>query len=272
MIELVALFLIIVVSVIVIRVGAIALEQTGLSRESSVFQAQSAFMGVGFTTTEAEHVVNHPVRRRIIRTLMMLGFVAVTSALGTVVVTFAAEGGDLGRPAKAGIALAGIGLVWWATRLKAVERLINLTIERALEKTTHLGVIDYRGLLNLDKGYTVAVLTIDEGSWLAGQTLRECGLADEGILVLNLTRASGLVIATPASRTEIHPGDEVLTYGLEEDIARIRGRRAGEEGDRAHRKAVERQRLRLAEERVEDAIAESEELEEKEREQSGVTD
>ena len=120
-----------------------------------------------------------------------------------------------------------------------------------------------------DKGYTVAVLTIEEGSWLAGRTLRDSELADEGILVLNITRSSGLVIATPASRTEVHPGDEILTYGLEEDIAHLRDRIAGDPGDRAHKKAVERQRLRLAEERVEDAIAERVE---EGREESAVSD
>ena len=50
----------ILVSLLVTRVAAIALSVTGLSRESARFQARSAFTGVGFTTSEAESVVNHP--------------------------------------------------------------------------------------------------------------------------------------------------------------------------------------------------------------------
>ena len=67
MYALISLLIVIVVSIIIVRIGAVALEMTGLSRELATFQAQSAFSGVGFTTSESEHVVSHPVRRKIIR-------------------------------------------------------------------------------------------------------------------------------------------------------------------------------------------------------------
>jgi hypothetical protein len=69
----ITVILILVFSILITRVASIALTHTGLSRESSKFQARSAFTGVGFTTTESEKVVNHPVRRRILLLLMILG-------------------------------------------------------------------------------------------------------------------------------------------------------------------------------------------------------
>ncbi|MBU3958657.1 MAG: potassium transporter TrkA, partial [Candidatus Omnitrophica bacterium] len=66
MIPLFGLLTIIVLSIIVVRFGAIALELTGLSPEIASFQAQSAFSGAGFTTSESETIVTHPLRRRII--------------------------------------------------------------------------------------------------------------------------------------------------------------------------------------------------------------
>lgn len=42
-----------------------ALIATGVPPEIAAFQARSVFSGAGFTTTEAENVVNHPTRRRI---------------------------------------------------------------------------------------------------------------------------------------------------------------------------------------------------------------
>ena len=42
------------VAYLAVRAGTLALVRTGLSRESASFQAQSAFMGVGFTTSESE--------------------------------------------------------------------------------------------------------------------------------------------------------------------------------------------------------------------------
>ena len=71
MIAIIGLFVILILALMVIRIGAIALELTGLSTDVAAFQAQSAFSGVGFTTSESESIVNHPVRRKIIRTLIL---------------------------------------------------------------------------------------------------------------------------------------------------------------------------------------------------------
>jgi hypothetical protein len=60
----IALLTVLVLSLLITRVATVALTMTGLSQEAARFQARSAFTGTGFTTKEAEDVVNHPVRRR----------------------------------------------------------------------------------------------------------------------------------------------------------------------------------------------------------------
>jgi Trk-type K+ transport system membrane component len=70
------------------RVAAVALTHTGLSKESSKFQARSAFTGVGFTTNESEKVVNHPVRRKILLILMILGNAGIISGITSLIVGF----------------------------------------------------------------------------------------------------------------------------------------------------------------------------------------
>jgi hypothetical protein len=46
----------------------------------AAFQAQSAFSGAGFTTQESETIVTHPLRRRIVRLLILLGSVGISSS------------------------------------------------------------------------------------------------------------------------------------------------------------------------------------------------
>ena len=55
-----ALLAAVTVSVLVGRVATQAFEITGLSREAVTFQARSALTGTGFTTRQAESVVDHP--------------------------------------------------------------------------------------------------------------------------------------------------------------------------------------------------------------------
>jgi len=61
MIAIISLFIILILALTVIRIGAIVLELTSLSMNVSDFQAQSAFSGVDFTISESESIVNHPV-------------------------------------------------------------------------------------------------------------------------------------------------------------------------------------------------------------------
>src|SRR5918911_2938969 len=91
----VAVLVVVAASLLITRVGAVALMLTGMSRESSRFQARSAFFGVGFTTTEAESVVDHPVRRRIIMWLILLGNAGVVTTMGTLLISFAGGGDHL---------------------------------------------------------------------------------------------------------------------------------------------------------------------------------
>ena len=64
--SLLALLIIVIVSLLIVRIGTNALLLTGMSLQASRFQAASAFFGVGFTTSEAEMVVRHAVRRKIV--------------------------------------------------------------------------------------------------------------------------------------------------------------------------------------------------------------
>lgn len=251
MVHILALFVIITLSMFIVRAGGLALNRTGLSRESAMFQSQSAFMGVGFTTTEAETVVTHPVRRRIIRVLMLLGFVSVTSTVSTLVVTFA-QPHTVDPWIKIVTLAVGVVGLWSADRVPFVQRLIDRVVTKALETMTTLEVVDYEEILNLHKGYAVAHVILEEDSWLADRTLRDLRLADEGLLVLSIERASGATIATPGADTQLHVGDGLLCYGRNDVLTNIGARLSGNLGDRSHDLAVRKHRLVQVEERVED--------------------
>ena len=89
----VATFLVVaVITVAFTKLATGALIATGVPPESAAFQARSAFSGAGFTTTEAENVVNHRVRRRIIGTTMFVGSLGTPTLVLTVLVGFVAPG------------------------------------------------------------------------------------------------------------------------------------------------------------------------------------
>ncbi len=106
MIAVVSVLLVLTISVLVIRVASVALVHTGMGREAARFQARSAFTGASFTTSEAESVVSHPVRRRIVAWLMLAGNVGIVTAMSSLLLSFVDMRGSQGAWLSLGVLLA----------------------------------------------------------------------------------------------------------------------------------------------------------------------
>jgi len=246
MIALISLLLVILVSIIIVRIGAVALEMTGLSREMATFQAQSAFSGVGFTTSESEYVVSHPVRRKIIRILIFIGSAGIVSAMATLVLTFMGQTKE-GATIRVIWLFVGLLIIYLFTRSKMIDKGMRWIIKRALERFTSLRIYDYEQLLGLSKGYSIGEFKVKEDSWLENKKLRELRLDEEGVIVLAIyrkTKNEEKYIGVPNGDTEIMKGDLLICYGLGETIKNLSQRLRGKEGDRQHEQAVKEEKIR----------------------------
>lgn len=225
MIALAGLLVVIVMSLLISRVATVALVLTGLSREVARFQARSALSGVGFTTSEAESVVNHPVRRRLVMSLMLIGGAGTLTVLATLVLSFA-NADSSQRAARVAVLAAGLCGIWLLARSAWVERRLSKLIARALERWTDLAARDYAALLHLSGEYAVAEVAVGPDHDVAGRTLGELRLRDEGVIVLGITRADGTYLGAPRFDSDIRPYDALLVYGRAAQIAELDGRRA----------------------------------------------
>ncbi|MFC1804415.1 TrkA C-terminal domain-containing protein [Candidatus Omnitrophota bacterium] len=187
MIALFSLLAIIGLSIVVVRIGAIALELTGLSPEIASFQALSAFSGAGFTTTEAETLVTHPVRRRIIRILILLGSAGITTCIATLVLTFV-RGTGQDALYKASTLAIGILILLLFARSAIIYRLMRKVISNALKKWTGLHVFDYEQILGLSQGYTISRIVVRHDCGMSNKKLSELKLEKDGVLVLAIYR------------------------------------------------------------------------------------
>lgn len=245
--------MVITLSLIIVRIGATALEMTGLSKEVASFQAQSAFSGTGFTTSESEYVVSHPVRRKIIRILIFLGSAGITSAIATLVLTFV---GKSRSEATSSLIILGLslGTLYVVFTSKRVERWMKKWIRRFLQRAfPQLRVYDYNQLLGITHGYSISQIKVKKNSWLANKTLRELELDKEGILVLGIyrkTEKGEIYIGAPRGDTLIKPGDVLICYGPESALLNLSKRLKGQKGDKEHEKAVKEAELRRLEEEL----------------------
>jgi len=257
-ITIITLLLVVLISAIIVRIGAVALEMTGLSRDVAAFQAQSAFSGVGFTTSESEYVVSHPVRRRIIRILMLLGSAGVTSAIATLVLSFVGTTKE-----EAGyrmvVLLIGLLALYLFFRSKFIERVMRKAIKKGLSRLApSLRVIDYSQLLGITRGYSIVQIKVKRRSWLADKTLRDLQLDKEGVLVLGIYRKVNgrrVYLGAPHGSTKVLPGDELILYGPEDVLMSLSKRLKGAKGEKEHVEAMEMAKARRVQEEREAGIS-----------------
>lgn len=216
------LFVVLTLSVLVIRTAAVALRITGLPEETARFQARSAFTGCGFTTTESESILRHPVRRRVVSILMVVGNLGFVSVMATVVVSLVGSGEAEGGILAQLLWLAAVLLVLWFVALNPLaDRIMCGAIGKLLARSQGFGGRRPARLLQLPQGRGVTQLLAHRDSGLPGKPLGT--LSAEGTVVLGVLRDDGSFLNLPDAGEEIRLADEIFIYGETAAVAALDG-------------------------------------------------
>jgi len=206
----------ILVLFIIVEVSAIALKVTGMDLHKARFQALSALVTVGYTTSDSELVVQHPARRRIIMVLMVLGY------LGTATIVTALI--DILRHPLTLIQVAtAIMILLLAISLLSSRRLrvqLDRGIERQLSRSQSLQKRTVEEVLRLDGEYGVAEMVLKANHSLVGQTIADSKIRDKGIFILAIEREDEF-IHSPRGAQKLQAGDKLIVYGHLTSISSI---------------------------------------------------
>lgn len=189
--------------------GSLALEASGLQRRKARFQALSAMTGTGYTTREAESVVNHRRRRTIVLWLMLLGNTGIIAFLVLLMQTIR-TGLIAPSPLHIGIVvgffLALILSIWFGIIDKLSSAIIGIVGKRRRETTMVAEEIVYQV-----GRYAIVRRTVgEEGT--GGIKLRDTGLLKPGTMILAIERES-MVLPFPDADQLVLTGDQLLCYG-----------------------------------------------------------
>jgi K+/H+ antiporter YhaU regulatory subunit KhtT len=80
-------------------------------------------------------------------------------------------------------------------------------------------------------------IAVRSGDWVAGHSLADLRLRDEGVVVLGIER-DGEYIGAPSADTVLLAGDTLVAYGRERRLCELDSRGSGASGEAAHRTAA----------------------------------
>jgi hypothetical protein len=209
------IFVLLSFSVFVVRIASVALRLTGMVDSSARFQALSAFTGTGFTTAEAETIVNYPVRRRIVSLLMIIGNMGLVTVFATVVVSLVnTEGAAVAVVIQVVWLIAGIIALWFLMLNKRADQILCRLIGQFLKSTTFLGQRNYERIVQLGDGYSVCEHPIRKLRLIDEPALDHARFDELGLQLLAVRKSSGIDAAehfTTIREPEI--GDALVLYG-----------------------------------------------------------
>jgi K+/H+ antiporter YhaU regulatory subunit KhtT len=256
MVPILTLIFVIALSMFVTKAATIALVHTGMSRERARFQARSAFSGAGFTTTESEVVVKHPVRRKIIMLLILLGNAGVVTAISSLILGFVGPAEGFAHQRNIYLLTFGIAFLYFAAKSNRLDRLLEKVINKMLKEFTDIRPKSFSKLMTVMEDFEVTEISTQNNDWLKGSTLADLKLPDEGLLVLGIIRDDNTYIGVPRGRYEIEDTDRLVVYGKAESIADLSGRHDKLAGKAEHSESVKEHQEEL-QEQDEDVAKES---------------
>jgi len=190
------------------------LEHTGLERQVARFQARSAFTGAGFTTNESESVVEHPVRRRVVMWLMLIGNAGFVSATATLFLSLSGLGEGMETWISVSALAGGLILLCLLETNAWLDRLMCSGMRHVAGLTHPSGV----SLIQLSGGFEVAEMHVEKGGRLVGKTLEELGQAQNTAVVLGIHFRGGAYLGMPPPDTIVGAEDRLVLYGCEAQL------------------------------------------------------
>jgi hypothetical protein len=215
--------MVLVIAAIIVKIAAVALNLTGLDEKTAFFQALSAFTGTGYTTQDAELVVRHELRRKIVIFLMITGNAGLVSVITSLVLAFIftfKEGGStfiIGNIVAIFLAIAALAVL---SNNRWVRKFINRQIKDNLSRTQTFTKRPVEEIFRLAKGYGIAEVTLGPNCLEIGKTLAGSSLRKQEILILAIERGSSIIPA-PHADDRLNLNDTLICYGNLDNISRI---------------------------------------------------
>jgi len=226
------LFLIVIgVSFITVRIGAIAFQITGLPWPLAKFQALSCFTGTGFTTRESELVMSNPQRRKIASVLIILGHAGFVTLIATFANSLRTDWVTIYKipflhsivPSylvpwvNLTIIILGVYMIYRIAINSRIAAKITSLLKAHIIKKQIIEPVSFEELVVATGGYGVSRIEVCKDSPVLNKNLEEAGLPKFDILVLAVER-EGKITPNPTPDTKFILGDSLICFGKFGDI------------------------------------------------------
>ena len=208
--QILVLLIFLIVWLFIFWLGAIAFEITGLERSKARFQSLSALSGTGFTTSEAESIVNHPRRRRIATWLIFIGNTGIIVFI-LILILYLRNGLITPTMPHIIIVLLPLLILILSMRFGIVNKLSSIIV-RSFRKKEVTSRLVLEELLLKTGEYGIARLSVKWRENMPNFKLKDYNIPGKEISILAIERNDN-ILPFPGENELLLEGDRLLCYG-----------------------------------------------------------
>jgi len=214
LVPIITVICILTISLLITKIAAAMLANTGLSMHSAKFQSRSAFTGVGFTTSESEQITTHPTRRKIVSSLMLLGNAGIVTVMASLLLTFVHKD-EQGMSWYYGVGILVVAIVILAivANSNKVDNALTKLVNRILGKYRIFSSYNFGSLYKLADDYHIYDFYVRSGGWLEGKKASDDLLQQKGIIILGIEKPDGTYVGAVTPDTVFQENDLLIVYG-----------------------------------------------------------
>ncbi|MDY0139564.1 MAG: TrkA C-terminal domain-containing protein [Candidatus Izemoplasmatales bacterium] len=215
---------IILVYIIFIEIFTIIFRLTGLTNDKARFQVISLFTNSGFTTQEAELIVNSRVRRRIANVTMLSGFILNVTVISVLVNVFITLGSAKSSDVLLFFLFIGgfFIIVFLLKKLRVFEFLLRGFVERITNRVIYGGGSNIIEILDNVGANTIAqVKVINVPEPLKDKTLEISNIRKDYMINVLAIITGRETNANVTKDDIIKKDDKVIVYGKVVNIKKL---------------------------------------------------
>ena len=197
----------------VIEISVILFNLTGLEASVSRYQVISMLTNTGFTTDEAQLIIDHPVRRRLSMFLILFGAFSLAVVISSITNILS---GDL-RLKELMVINVVLLVILMTGKTPFIRERLKKKLNSEMEKKLEISELPIKDALYLDEDDLVTDVVIEKNSKFVGIKAADLVERDEDISILFIKRGK-VNIRNKLDEEKIQEGDQLFIYGNQKEI------------------------------------------------------
>ncbi|QQZ10917.1 TrkA C-terminal domain-containing protein [Heyndrickxia vini] len=207
------IFIYLTIVMVVIEINVVLFTLTGLDSNISRFQVISMLTGTGFTTSESELIIEHPLRRKLGAFLILFG----AFSLAVIISVVSSILSDDFRTKEISYAAVVLIVFFYILKVPALQKILSKHLKKNIKHMYQINELPIKDVLLKNEEDAFLEVKLNKSSPYLAQTCAEV-MNDSDDYMLIVIKRGEVLIRKDCMKEKLRAGDHLYLFGNKKAI------------------------------------------------------